>query len=107
MTDDNLSSFYKPIMKRLIKAFNNKKLTPMKQGGHAAASWTFLEDQHDCPTLSATAIWQRFLEKIIPRPIWITNPPQLNQREDNFLSVLGISEWTTENLVNELSGNPI
>ena len=35
---DNLSDDYLPIQKQLIKAFNKKKLTPMKQGGHAAAS---------------------------------------------------------------------
>ena len=101
---DNLSSFYKPIMKRLIKAFNNKKLTPMKQGGHAAASWTF-RGQARLSNLISDSDLATILGEDYSPPIWITNPPQLNQREDNFLSVLGISEWTTENLVNELSGN--
>lgn len=35
---DNLSPFYLPIQKQLIKEFNQEKLVPMKQGGHAIAS---------------------------------------------------------------------
>lgn len=101
---DNLSSFYKPIMKRLIEAFNYKKLTPMKQGGHAAASWTFRGQARLSNLISDSDLVTILGEDYSP-PIWITNPPQLNQREDNFLSMLGISEWTTEYLVNELSGN--
>ena len=42
------------------------------------------------------------LGKDCSAPLWIANPLQ-NQREDNFLSMLGIREWTTEDLVNRLS----
>ena len=35
---DNLSLFCDPIRERLIEEFNQTKLTPMKQGGHAPAS---------------------------------------------------------------------
>lgn len=101
---DNLSSFYKPIMKRLIEAFNYKKLTPMKQGGHAAASWTFRGQARLSNLISDSDLVTILGEDYSP-PIWITNPPQLNQREDNFLSMLYINEWTTEDLVNELSAN--
>ena len=38
---DNLSPFYKPILERLIKAFQSEDSTPMKEGGHAAATGIF------------------------------------------------------------------
>ena len=37
--------------------------------------------------------------------LWIANPPQINQPEDNFLSMLSISRWATEDLINQLSNN--
>ena len=35
---DNLRPFYLPIQEQLIEEFNEKKLVPMKQGGHASAA---------------------------------------------------------------------
>ena len=102
---DNLSPFYKPIMNRLIEVFCNEKLTPMKQGGHAGASGKF----RAAPQLS-DLIRDKDLATIIGKnyfpPLWIANPPQRNQREDNFLSMLDISEWKIEDLVHELSNPP-
>ncbi|MYE90547.1 hypothetical protein F4X33_16305 [Candidatus Poribacteria bacterium] len=98
---DNLSEFYRPVMNRLVKAFREEKLTPMKQGGHASADGIFrglvrLSD------LIADDDLATILGEGTP-PMWIANPPQLNHREDNFLSMLNITEWTTNHLVNELS----
>ncbi len=101
---DNLSSFYKPIMKRLIEAFDNENLTPMKQGGHIAASGTF-RGQARLSDLISDSDLATILGKDHCLPMWIANPPQRNQREDNFLSMLDVNEWTTEDLVDELSAN--
>ena len=70
---DNLSSFCDPIRERLIEEFNQKKLTPMKQGGHAPASECYrgqkklsdLIDHKDLATL---------LSKRCSQPLWIANP---------------------------------
>ncbi len=94
---DLIPPFYFPIQKRLIEEFNTNKLVPMKQGGHAAASEAYrgsrrlsdLINDEDLATL---------LEKDSSLPLWIANPPQTNQPEDNFLSMLDISKWTIEHL---------
>ncbi len=99
---DSLLPFYQPIQKRLIKEFNNEKLTPMKCGGHASAanvcrgrkSLSDLVNDKDLATILG--------EGYVP-PMWIANPMQRNQREDDFLTQLNISEWTTEDLINQLS----
>ena len=101
---EHIPSFYQPILKRLIEEFNTKKLVPMKQGGHATASGSYrtargermlsdLINDQDLATL---------LKKDSSSPLWIANPPQINQREDNFLSMLDISEWTIEDLIEVL-----
>lgn len=99
---DNLSSFYKPILNSLIEAFQSVKLTPMKQGGHAAADGIFRGPAQLSNLISDDDLATILGEEHFP-PMWVANPPQINQREDNFLSMLNISEWTTENLVNALS----
>lgn len=102
---DNLSSFYKPILDSLIRAFQSEKLTPMKQGGHAPASKIFRGPVQLSNLISdgdlATILGEGFLP-----PLWVANPQQRNQREDSFLSSLEIKEWTTENLVNNLNSQP-
>ena len=35
-------------------------------------------------------------------PIWASNPPQRNQREDNFLSMLSIEQWDAAEFVRAL-----
>ena len=98
---DDLSPFYNPIRERLIEEFKQKKLTPMKQKGHAPASECYrgqkklsdLIDDKDLATL---------LDKRCSQPLWIANPQQKNQRGDNFLSMLKISTWTITNLVEVL-----
>ena len=98
---DNLSSFCGPIRERLIEEFNQTKLTPMKQGGHAPASGCYrgqkklsdLIDHKDLATL---------LSKCCSQSLWIANPQQRNQQDDNFLSMLDISIWTIEDLVEVL-----
>ena len=98
---DNLSLFYFPIQERLIEEFNEKKLIPMKKGGHSPALECYrgpralsdLINDEDLATL---------LGKDRSQLLWIANPQQINQPEDNFLSMLGISQWTTEDLIKVL-----
>lgn len=99
---DNLSSFYKPIQKSLIKVFQNENLTPMKLGGHSAASGIF-RGPAQLSNLILDEDFATILGDDYVPPMWVANPPQRNQREDNFLSGLDISEWTTEDLVNALN----
>ena len=101
---DNLPPFYLPIQKRLIEEFNTEKLTPMKRrlSEYAAASGCY----RGSSTLSNVINDEDLavlLEKDRFQPLWTANPRQINQREDNFLTMLGISEWTTEDLIQILS----
>ncbi len=98
---DNLSEFYVPLMGRLVTEFKEEDLVPMKRGSHAAADGIFrgtkalsdLIDDDDMLTL---------LGDNYVAPIWASNPPQRNQREDNFSSMLGIEQWDTAAVVKAL-----
>ncbi len=88
---DNLPEFYTPIMNRLVQAFQKQALVPMKRGGHAPASVIFrgkkaLSDFIDDDDLV------RLLGGSYSSPMWLKNPPQQNQREDAFLSMLSIKD---------------
>ncbi|MYB01116.1 hypothetical protein F4X90_15805 [Candidatus Poribacteria bacterium] len=98
---DNLSSFCDPIRERLIEEFNQTKLTPMKQGGHAPASGCY-RGRRDLSDLINDEDLATLLGKCCSQPLWITNPQQRNQQDDNFLSMLDISIWTIEDLVEVL-----
>lgn len=101
-----LSPFYQPFQERLIEEFNKEKLTPMKRrwSEHAAASGVYrgsvvLSDLIDDEDLAV------LLGRDPSQPLWIANPPQINQSADNFLSMLDISRWTTEDLIEVLDGH--
>lgn len=98
---DNLSPFYLPIQEQLIKEFNREKLVPMKQGGYATASAAYrtARGERSLSNLIEDEDLGILLERDSSSPMWITNPPQINQREDNFLSMLDISEWTVEDII--------
>jgi len=99
---DNLPEFYKPLMQRLIEAFQEQDLVPMKQGGHATA-WGLLRGAKALSDLIDDADIVTLFEIGHATPMWAANPPQRNQREDNFLSMLEIKEWTDDDLVSTLS----
>ncbi len=98
---DNLSEFYKPLMDRLVEEFKEQNLVPMKIGGHAPALGLFRG-----PKALSELISDEDMVTILGGdyfiPIWAANPPQRNQREDNFLSSLDIDQWTTDDLVEAL-----
>ena len=95
---DNLPTFYLPLMTRLAREFQEQNLVPLKRNGHGAASGIIrgskaLSDiitDDDLVTLLGS-------DTISPR--WAANPPQIHQREDNFLSMLGIKQWNPTDLV--------
>ena len=99
---DNLRPFYKPIMDRLIEVFQNERLTPMKQGGHAAANGIFRGPVRLSDFVRDNDLAIILGEEYSP-PLWIANPPQRNQREDDFLNMLSICEWTPDILADALS----
>ena len=99
---DNLPSYYEPIMETLVKAFNRDKLIPMKKGGHAAARGIFAGSTRLSSVITDSDLATILGEKY-SQPLWAKNPSPKNQRGRDFLSMLRISEWTTENLVSELS----
>ena len=98
---DNLASLYLPIQEQLVEAFQNQKLVPMKQGGHAVADRIFRGTAQLSTLISDNDL--AIIEEKSP-PLWIANPQQRNQQEDHFLSLLGILEWKAENLVAALEG---
>ena len=98
---EHIPTSYLPIIIRLVEEFNSKKLVPMKHGKHAAASISYRTARGE-RTLSDLIIDEDLailLEKDSSSLMWIANPPQINQREDIFLSMLDISEWTIEDLI--------
>ena len=100
--NDKLPDFYRPIQKRLLESFRNENLTPMKGGTHAPAAGIY-QGGRQLSALISDEDLATILGKNRSLPLWVANPPQRNQREDNFLSMLNISAWATENLVNELA----
>ena len=114
LPNDNhsLPSFYGPIMNSLIKAFQNETLTPMKQGGHAAANGIF-RGTAQLPDIIKDKDLATILGEAYSPPLWVANQErqrdergrfiqQKNQDAEDFLAMLGISEWTTEDLVEAL-----
>ncbi len=102
---DNLLPFYLPIQKRLIEEFNTEKLTPMKRGPdeHAAASGCY-RGQRVLSDLIIDEDLAILFDKDRALPMWIANPPRLDSSpEDNFLTMLDISEWTVEDFIQILN----
>ena len=103
---DNLSPFYLPIQKRLVREFNKGKLTPMKWGKHAAASVCY-RGTRELSDLIQDEDLATLLCKDDTLPLWIANPRQLNQREDNFLSMLDISSWNIWKFIETLKPHSV
>ncbi|MCW8886862.1 MAG: hypothetical protein OQK12_16675 [Motiliproteus sp.] len=87
---DNVPEFYEPIRLAIVDAFRNKPLTPTKNGKYAPGASLFRG-----PAKISTALDDDDMAELtghIP-PFWAGNPPQLHQREDQFLDSLEISRW--------------
>ena len=103
---DNLFPFYLPIQERLINEFNTEKLTPVKRNPSEYASASVC---YRGSSALSNVIKDKDLAVLLGRgcsqPLWIANPRQINQPEDNFLSMLSISQWTTEDLIEVLDSD--
>ncbi|MDE0686254.1 MAG: hypothetical protein OXI63_25285 [Candidatus Poribacteria bacterium] len=102
---DNLSPFYQPIQEKLVEVFKNGSLTPMKRGGHAAASEIY-QGSRQLSGLINDGDLATILGKDPSLPLWAANAPQRNQKADNFLYSLGIPKWDEKDLIRELSDQP-
>lgn len=100
---DNLLPFYEPIRDRLDKEFHDKELVPMESGGYASASDVFKgEGDEKLSRLISDSDLATILGEDHTPPLWIVLPEQ-NPRALDFLSMLDIPSWSTENLVEILT----
>jgi hypothetical protein len=98
---DNLGIFYQPLRRRLVEEFMEEDLTPMKSGEHAAASGIFRGSKNVTSLIDDFDLAVLMGDDYYP-PMWVANPMQLNQREDEFLSMLRIEKWTEKDLAEKL-----
>ena len=78
---DNIPPFYEPIMDRLFEAFQNEKLTPMKQGGHSAANGIYRGTGRLSNLISDSDL-ATILGEDCSLPIWIANPQSSQRRNE-------------------------
>jgi len=92
---DSLAEFYEPIRLAVVEAFSNNAFTPTRSGSHAKA-----EALYRGPAKIAGIIDDEDLSLLTnyDTALWAANPPQMNQREDNFLDSLEIDDWDFEQL---------
>jgi len=102
---DELPSFYRPILSKLVEAFKNEDLTPMKMGGHAAASGIFRGTAQLSSLLTDEDLIELLNDDYIT-PMWVANAPLRNSRSDDFLSMLEITEYKISDFVAALSVMP-
>jgi hypothetical protein len=100
-TRDNLPDFYEPIRQAIVNAFKIKPLTPTRVGGHAPASTL-----HRGPAKISAVLNDDDITAITNynKPFWVANPQQRNQREDQFIETLDITQWDWSDLA--LTFNP-
>ena len=116
-----LRGFYTPLHDTIVDRFRHEKLTPTRQGGHAAASGLYQDrSTRGLSELISDEDLATLLGKDPSSSLWVAKP-QLVQRRDergrfiqdedaqgqyekigNFLDTLDISEWKTENLIQRL-----
>lgn len=95
---DNLPSFYLPIKNKVVEAFKEKELTPMKMGGHAAASGIFRGSAAVQSLIKDEDLIVLFNKDDHRPPIWVANA-LINSRSDGFLSMLEITRFEISNLI--------
>lgn len=92
---DNLGQFYERIRNEVVKCFCTKPLTPVKFGGHLPGEKLIrgpskISEMFSDDDLVAITGAQNIK--------WVANPPQLNQRIDQFLNSLNIKTWGWDEL---------
>ena len=117
---DNILPFYKPIMDRLIEAFQNEKLTPMKQGGHSAANGIFRGTGRLSNLISDSDL-ATILGRNCSLQLWIAMPQSSQRRNErgefvqdakaqyrnerirDFQNVLNVTEWNISDFMEVLN----
>lgn len=102
---DELPLFYQPILSKVVEAFKSEELTPMKMGGHAAASGIFRGTAPLSSLITDEDLIVLLNDDYIT-PMWVANAPLRNSRSDDFLSMLEITEYKVSNLITALSEMP-
>ena len=120
--EDPLSSFYSSLRDIIVNEFRDKELTPTRRPDvYAAASGLYREQSEaGLSRLIQDEDLAVLLGKDDLLPLWVANLPprrrnergqyvqdenirRQNERISDFLTMLGIVEWTTENFVEALS----
>ena len=120
--EDTLSSFYDPLRDIIVNEFRDKELTPTRRQDVYAAASELYREQSEAGL--SRLIQDEDLAVLIGKddslPLWVANlPPQRrnkrgqfiqdanirrqNERISDFLTMLGITEWTIEDFVEALS----
>lgn len=100
---DSLLPFYVPIRNRLNKEFHDKELVPMDSGGYASASGVFKDDGvAGLSRLISDGDLATILGEDHTPPLWISLPEQTPRAQD-FLLMLDIPSWSTNDLVKILT----
>lgn len=92
---DGLSSFYEPILNSIVDVFRKRAITPTLSGKFRRAK-SLCKGSHDLTMLLSDSDLAHLSKKQFLR--WVDTPHQKNQREDKFLSSIGINEWTAKDL---------
>lgn len=100
--NDNLPDFYEPIREAIVEAFNGEALTPMKAGGYVNAESVFRGPREISDVIDDEALALLLGDDHTP-PLWVSNPPQRNQREDRFIESLDIGGWGWDELAEMFS----
>ena len=122
---DALSNFYTPLRDIIVNEFRNTKLTPTKQPGVFAPASELYSDrsEDELSRLIQDKDLAILLEKEVSQPLWVASlPPRIrdergrfvqdenarrqNERINNFLAMLGISEWTIEDFIKIAARQP-
>ncbi|MDE0397020.1 MAG: hypothetical protein OXL96_04355 [Candidatus Poribacteria bacterium] len=116
---DKLWDFYNLLRDTIVNEFRDKKLTPTKKGGHAAASGLYRDrDYGELSGLIQDKDLAVLLEKKNSQPLWVANlPPRKrnekgqfiqdeNERISDFLTTLNISEWAIYDFIKILRDQP-
>ena len=120
--EDSLSGFYAPLRDIVVNEFRDKELTPTRRQDVYAAASALYREQSEAGL--SRLIQDEDLAVLIGKddslPLWVANlPPQRrnekgqfiqdtnirrqNERISDFLTMLGITEWTIEDFVEALS----
>ena len=122
---DTLLDFYIPLRNTIINEFQNKRLTPTREKNkHAAASRLYRdENEGELSALIKDKDLAILLEKKRSQPLWVANLPprkrnergqfvqdenarRRNERIDDFLTMLNISEWSIYDFIEILENQP-